>query len=481
MQNIFYSSRWRFLIVVAITAFFSCTKKETITITLQEPSAKFSIAVTDVFGGIQTAGTTTVIDSNFYFQNQSDSGGAITYSWNFGDGVTSTDKNPKHSYQKRGNYAVTLTVSNNNKVFDTLQKMVSVVLGQKHISLGDNSSIIPVAIEETSTNEFVLLADLGYSSGYHLYQLDSLLNPKSFKSFPGSYRLNSMTATNDGNYIFTGSTQANNKGNEIIKMRADGTQIWAKALSSDDSYSYAIQTPDGGFAVVGAITGSKNFTTIVKTDNNGNLQWKKTLNQEGMINSRNAIVEQDGIVVTGIKSGNCSQCDSICILKLDNAGNTTWKNTVFGGMNNYTWWDTRITKLTNGNYAVINGYTRGIFFFSTLGDFLDRKLAAYQTAGLANASDGNIIVLQTEFANGIRINITKLKPDGSQEWRVYPEGRQKTANGYKCCSSSWPINVQPLRQGGIIAIGHRSNDNSTGSGDNTAVVLLQLNEAGKLK
>jgi len=36
----------------------------------------------------------------------------MTYQWDFGDGATSTDQNPTHSYIQRGTYTVTLTVKN---------------------------------------------------------------------------------------------------------------------------------------------------------------------------------------------------------------------------------------------------------------------------------------------------------------------------------------------------------------------------------
>ncbi|MGW0735665.1 PQQ-dependent sugar dehydrogenase [Streptomyces sp. NPDC002851] len=37
-------------------------------------------------------------------------GDALTYSWDFGDGATSTDQNPSHTYEKNGVYAATVTV-----------------------------------------------------------------------------------------------------------------------------------------------------------------------------------------------------------------------------------------------------------------------------------------------------------------------------------------------------------------------------------
>jgi len=47
---------------------------------------------------------------NVTFTNQST--GATSYSWNFGDGGTSTAQNPSHTYTAAGSYTVTLTVTN---------------------------------------------------------------------------------------------------------------------------------------------------------------------------------------------------------------------------------------------------------------------------------------------------------------------------------------------------------------------------------
>lgn len=44
------------------------------------------------------------------FRNNSTGSGALTYSWDFGDGKTSTDKDPLHVYGKKGVYTIKLTV-----------------------------------------------------------------------------------------------------------------------------------------------------------------------------------------------------------------------------------------------------------------------------------------------------------------------------------------------------------------------------------
>lgn len=42
---------------------------------------------------------------------EEENGGPFTYKWDFGDGGSSTDQNPVHTYEKVGEYTATLTVN----------------------------------------------------------------------------------------------------------------------------------------------------------------------------------------------------------------------------------------------------------------------------------------------------------------------------------------------------------------------------------
>lgn len=55
--------------------------------------------------------TFTTSGTTVKFQNLSENVPGVKYSWNFGDGNTSCDKNPVHKYSCSGNYSVSLEVS----------------------------------------------------------------------------------------------------------------------------------------------------------------------------------------------------------------------------------------------------------------------------------------------------------------------------------------------------------------------------------
>ncbi|WP_211204164.1 PKD domain-containing protein [Methanocaldococcus fervens] len=69
-----------------------------------------------------------VVDQNINFVDRSISnpGNIVKWLWNFGDGTTSTQKNPLHKYTKEGIYVVKLIVWNNIGLKDSISKIVLV-------------------------------------------------------------------------------------------------------------------------------------------------------------------------------------------------------------------------------------------------------------------------------------------------------------------------------------------------------------------
>lgn len=72
-------------------------------------------------------------------------GGATSWSWNFGDGGTSTERNPAHTYANEGIYTVTLTVSN-AKDSDAVTKTGYIIVTEEHVSRLEVNSVRQVLI-----------------------------------------------------------------------------------------------------------------------------------------------------------------------------------------------------------------------------------------------------------------------------------------------------------------------------------------------
>jgi PKD repeat protein len=75
-----------------------------------------------------TADTTCLGSSSIFTNLSSSSGGSITqYLWNFGDGSTSTLKNPVHNYLTSGNFQVELSVTTQDGCSNSITKPVFVI------------------------------------------------------------------------------------------------------------------------------------------------------------------------------------------------------------------------------------------------------------------------------------------------------------------------------------------------------------------
>ena len=62
-----------------------------------------------------------------FIDRSTDSDGTIvSWLWDFGDGTYNIMQNPEHKYTKFGNFSVTLTVTDNKGVSNSISKTVSI-------------------------------------------------------------------------------------------------------------------------------------------------------------------------------------------------------------------------------------------------------------------------------------------------------------------------------------------------------------------
>ncbi|MBS1509873.1 MAG: PKD domain-containing protein [Bacteroidetes bacterium] len=92
---------------------------------LNKPTASFSAPV--------TASCKPPLTVNFV----NTSLGAVSYNWDFGDGGTSTVRNPVHTFTGAGNFTITLIATNANGCSDTLQKIDYIKIQPPHVSINN--------------------------------------------------------------------------------------------------------------------------------------------------------------------------------------------------------------------------------------------------------------------------------------------------------------------------------------------------------
>ncbi|TSA32981.1 MAG: PKD domain-containing protein [Porphyromonadaceae bacterium] len=68
--------------------------------------------------------STFKVNETITFTNQSEN--AKSYAWDFGDGKTSTDENPKHAYSSAGDFTITLTATGGGGI-DSISQTISVL------------------------------------------------------------------------------------------------------------------------------------------------------------------------------------------------------------------------------------------------------------------------------------------------------------------------------------------------------------------
>lgn len=108
--------------------------------------------VTANFGARINCPTRTV-----QLSDSSVTGGAATYTWDFGDGNGSSDANPAHQYAQHGSYTITLTVSSSSGCVTDVKTM-DVELEKPVVSAGPDilvTTVQPIQLNATGASTYV--------------------------------------------------------------------------------------------------------------------------------------------------------------------------------------------------------------------------------------------------------------------------------------------------------------------------------------
>lgn len=145
--------------------------------------------------------TQCIRGNKFQFINTSTiDAGSLTYFWNFGDAITTTLKDPLHTYLYPGVYTVKLVVTGSLGGKDSTTLTVSVYnVPKSNFIINDSSQCLAGNSFELINQSTTFPGDnLTYLWKFGDSKTDTILNPKHTYDSAGSFKLKLFSTTNDG-------------------------------------------------------------------------------------------------------------------------------------------------------------------------------------------------------------------------------------------------------------------------------------------
>ncbi|HEY4800911.1 MAG TPA: PKD domain-containing protein, partial [Bacteroidia bacterium] len=143
---------------------------------------------------VSTFSATTVCKGNATQFTDLSTGGAVSWSWNFGDGNTSTIQNPVNTYLASGTYGVSLTVATGNSCQKTI--VIPVVVHPLPVANFSASSICVNAPPTTFTDHSTGASQWNWNFGDG--NTSTAQNPVHTYSASGNYNATLVATTNFG-------------------------------------------------------------------------------------------------------------------------------------------------------------------------------------------------------------------------------------------------------------------------------------------
>ncbi len=230
----------------------------------------------------------------------------LSYTWNFGDGTTSTAANPVHQYTKQGVYNISLTITDEYGCTDKIVKnnFVTVADPKADFSLSDSiSTCPPLVITFTNLSKNFINRSWDFGDGTS----SSLDNPTHFYTTPGTYNI-VLTATGYNGCI-------DKKTKQIIVRGPKGSFTYTNIIGCNPLTTNFVGTSHDDISFIwdfndGATSSTSDSIVSHAYTNPGFYLPKMILVDKG--GCQVPIIGTDTIKVYGIKTAFSSTTTTLC-------------------------------------------------------------------------------------------------------------------------------------------------------------------------
>lgn len=262
--------------------------------------------------------------------------------------------------------------------------------------------------------------------------------------------------TNDGGYIFAGSTWSYGAGEGdfwVVKLDSFGDIEWQRTYGGEQTeYAHSIQpTIDGGYIVAGRTEtfGAGGYDCwIVKLSHHGDIEWQRAYGGIGDWENCAAIIEENdgGYVIGGVTNSFGPGGRNLWVFKLDALGEFLWQHTYGGHANEYS---CSVQQTREGGY-VFAGFSRSSQLGEGRIDVLILKLSHEGTIGESCGIMGSSYAQITETSvSPSDTDVSLMETSVTPQWtEIVP--REFDGDTHLLCQSEWrtPGACRPSRRMG---------------------------------
>jgi len=182
-----YNRAGQYNVTLVVTDGMGCTDSITKprSVLISKPSPLFS-----------TPDTLSCVNGPVHFVNQTASNTPTSYTWDFGDGQTSSALNPIHNYTIEGTFTIKLTATDRYGCIDSISagQYIGIFNPRSAFAISDSEATCPpLVVNFTNQSDHYTSYMWDFGDGTRT----ALSNPRHFYSFPGTYQAQ-LTVTSPG-------------------------------------------------------------------------------------------------------------------------------------------------------------------------------------------------------------------------------------------------------------------------------------------